>query len=100
MGVGVRKGTKAVVVFLASRIPESQLDVLAIDLDIGDVVLKDGGNIDLEVVASASLLYSTCLLCIGQWPSIDPNRRIRESVCIGGMQIRDGRWQDDADGRG
>lgn len=33
---------------MASRIPKSELDVLAINLDIGNVVLKDGGDVDLE----------------------------------------------------
>lgn len=48
VGVGVRKGTETVVIFLASRIPKGQLDVLAINLDIGDVVLENGGNVDLN----------------------------------------------------
>jgi hypothetical protein len=48
MGIGVGQGTETVVVLLASRIPKGQLDVLAIDLDIGDVVLKDGRDVDLE----------------------------------------------------
>ena len=45
--VGVRQGTETIVVFLACRIPESELDVLAVDLDIGDIVLEHGGDIDL-----------------------------------------------------
>jgi hypothetical protein len=48
VGVGVGQGAETVVILLASRIPEGQLDVLAIDLDIGDVVLKDSGDVDLE----------------------------------------------------
>lgn len=47
MGVGVGEGTETVVILLASRIPEGQLNVLAINLDIGDVVLEDGGDVDL-----------------------------------------------------
>jgi hypothetical protein len=47
VGVGVGQGAETVVILLASRIPEGQLDVLAIDLDIGDVVLKDSGDVDL-----------------------------------------------------
>jgi hypothetical protein len=47
VGVGVGKRSKTVVVFLASRIPQGQLYMLAINLDIGDVVLKDGRDIDL-----------------------------------------------------
>jgi hypothetical protein len=45
--VGVWKGTEAVVIFLAGGIPESELDVLAVNLDIGDIVLEDGGDVDL-----------------------------------------------------
>jgi hypothetical protein len=32
---------------LASRIPKSKLDVLAVDLNIGDIVLEDSGDVDL-----------------------------------------------------
>jgi hypothetical protein len=49
--VGVWERTEAVVIFLASSIPEGELDVLAIDLYIGDVVLEDGGHIDLIEVS-------------------------------------------------
>jgi hypothetical protein len=45
--VGVRKRAETVVIFLASSIPESELDVLAVHFDIGDVVLENGGDIDL-----------------------------------------------------
>ncbi len=45
--VGVGQRAQPVIILLASRIPKGQLDVLAIDLDIGDIVLKDGGDIDL-----------------------------------------------------
>jgi hypothetical protein len=47
MRVGVRERAQSVVIFLASGIPEGELDVLAIDLDVGDVVLEDGGDVDL-----------------------------------------------------
>ena len=47
MGVGIGEWAKTVVVFLASRIPQRELDVLAVDLHIGDVVLEHGGDIDL-----------------------------------------------------
>ena len=46
--VGVRQRAQTVVILLAGGIPEGELDVLAVDLDIGDVVLKDGGDVDLE----------------------------------------------------
>lgn len=47
MGVGVGERTKTVVVFLASRIPQGQLDVLAVNLDVGNIVFEDGGDVDL-----------------------------------------------------
>lgn len=47
VGVGVGEGPEPVIVFLAGRIPQGELDVLAIDLDVGDVVLEDGRNVDL-----------------------------------------------------
>jgi hypothetical protein len=45
--IGVGERAQAVVVFLAGGIPQGQLDVLPIDLDVGDVVLEDGGDVDL-----------------------------------------------------
>jgi hypothetical protein len=45
--VRVRERAQPVVVLLAGRVPERQLDVLAVDLDVGNVVLKDGGDVDL-----------------------------------------------------
>lgn len=48
VGVGVGKRSESVVVFLTRRIPQRQLDVLAIHLDICDVVLEDGGHVDLR----------------------------------------------------
>jgi hypothetical protein len=51
--VGVGKRAETVIIFLTSRIPKSELDVLAINFDIGDVVLEDSGDIDLrEIVVS------------------------------------------------
>ena len=47
MRVGIGERAEAVVVFLAGGIPQGQLDVLAVDLDIGDVVLEDGRDVDL-----------------------------------------------------
>lgn len=48
MRVGVREGTETVVVLLAGGIPKGQFDVLSVNLDIGDVVLEDGGDVDLN----------------------------------------------------
>lgn len=53
--VGVRQRTESVVVFLASSIPKGQLDVLAVDLDVGDVVLEDGRDVDLVWVWTGKL---------------------------------------------
>lgn len=46
--VGVRERSETVIIFLASRIPQGQLDVLVVNLDVGDVVLENGGDVDLE----------------------------------------------------
>lgn len=48
MGVRVGQRTEPIVVFLTSRIPKSELNMLAINLDIGDVVLEDSGDVDLS----------------------------------------------------
>jgi hypothetical protein len=48
MRVRIAEGAETIIVFLACRIPEHQLHVFSIDLDIGDVVFKDGGHIDLQ----------------------------------------------------
>lgn len=47
MGIRVGERAKTIVVFLTRCIPKSELDVLAIDFDIGNVVLENGGDIDL-----------------------------------------------------
>jgi hypothetical protein len=47
MRIGVREWAETVVIFLAGRIPEGELNVFAIDFDVGDVVLEDGGDVDL-----------------------------------------------------
>lgn len=48
VGVGVGEGAEAVVIFLASGIPKGQLDVLAVNLDVGDIVFENGGDVDLR----------------------------------------------------
>jgi hypothetical protein len=45
--VGVGERAETVVIFLASGIPEGELDVLAVNLDVGDVVFENGGDVDL-----------------------------------------------------
>lgn len=49
MRVRVGERAETVIVLLTSGIPKSKLDVLSVDLDIGDVVLEDSGNVHLEV---------------------------------------------------
>lgn len=53
MRVGVGKRAETVVIFLASSIPEGEFDVLAIDLDVGDVVFENGGDIDLAITLAS-----------------------------------------------
>lgn len=53
MRVRVGERAQSVVIFLASGIPEGELDVLAIDFDIGDVVLEDGGDVNLWTIMLA-----------------------------------------------
>ena len=48
VGLRVRQWAKTIVVLLTSSIPEGQLNMLSVDLYIGDVVLEHGGNIDLR----------------------------------------------------
>lgn len=48
MGVRVGERTESVVVFLTRRIPKSEFNVLAINLDIRDVVLENSGDVDLS----------------------------------------------------
>lgn len=52
MRVGVGQRTETVIIFLTRRIPKSELNVLAIHLYIGDVVLEDGGDVDLLGISS------------------------------------------------
>lgn len=48
VGVGVRQRTETVIIFLASSIPKGEFNVLAINLDVGDIVLEDGRDVDLH----------------------------------------------------
>jgi hypothetical protein len=47
MRIGVGERAESVVIFLAGGIPEGEFDVLAVNLDIGDVVLENGRDVDL-----------------------------------------------------
>jgi len=46
--IGVGKRSETVIIFLTGGIPKSQLDVLAIDLDVGNVVLENSGDVHLR----------------------------------------------------
>lgn len=65
MRVGIREWAETIVIFLAGGIPQGEFDVLAIDLNIGHIVLKDSWDIDLKYGAmsgteSQSLLKWKC----------------------------------------
>jgi hypothetical protein len=60
VGVGVGERAETVVIFLAGGIPKGELDVLAINLDIGDVVLEDSGDIDLDGVSGCARGRALC----------------------------------------
>lgn len=68
MRVRVGERAETVVIFLASSIPKGELDVFAINLDIGDVVLEDGGDIDLvrracQIANSMCRCVNACCCC-------------------------------------
>lgn len=46
--VGVGQRAQTVVIFLACGIPEGELNVLAVNLYIGNVVLENSGHVDLQ----------------------------------------------------
>ncbi|GMR49156.1 hypothetical protein PMAYCL1PPCAC_19351, partial [Pristionchus mayeri] len=46
--VGVRERSQSVVVFLPRSIPQRQLHLLSIDLDVCDVVLEDSGDVPVR----------------------------------------------------
>ena len=60
VGVGVGERAETVVILLAGGIPEGELDVLAIDLDIGDVVLENSGDVDLWERGVSACARSCC----------------------------------------
>jgi hypothetical protein len=55
VGVGVREGSQTIIVFLSGCIPQCQLNVLSINLDICYIVLKDSRNIDLRITENLAL---------------------------------------------
>lgn len=48
MRVRVGERAQTVVIFLACGIPEGELNVLAVDLYVGDIVFENSGHIDLH----------------------------------------------------
>lgn len=50
MGVWITEGPETVIVLLASGIPEGELDVLAVNFDVCDVVLEHCWDVDLVTV--------------------------------------------------
>jgi hypothetical protein len=49
MGIRVGEGSETVVVLLSGRIPKRQLDMFAVNLDIGNIVLKDSWDVNLTI---------------------------------------------------
>jgi hypothetical protein len=45
MGFSVGKWSEAFIVFLAGGVPESELNMFAIDAAVGNVIFKDSGNL-------------------------------------------------------
>lgn len=48
MRIWIAQRAKAIVVFLAGGIPQSKFDMLAIHFNIGNIVFKHGGDVDLS----------------------------------------------------
>jgi hypothetical protein len=67
VGVGVRERAETVVIFLASGIPEGELDVLAVNLDIGNVVLEDSGDVDLGRESCQCMCSVERQICLLRW---------------------------------
>lgn len=76
--IGIGEGTETVIIFLASRIPQGQLNVLAIDLDVGDIVLENGGDVDLE----CTLAYEAWgCECAPRFSAVNQRRLYRSAGC-------------------
>jgi len=58
------RSNNALVVLLSGGIPERELDLLSVDLDIGNIVLENGRDVDLCVSGNPGRL--------GDMPSVDP----------------------------
>ena len=60
MGVGVAEGAEPVVVFLAGSIPQRELNVLSVHLDIGDVVLEHSRDVNLCIYVRVEFVLPGC----------------------------------------
>lgn len=47
MRIWVRERSETIIILLTGGIPKGQLNVLAIDLDVGNVVLENSGDVHL-----------------------------------------------------
>ena len=47
MGIRVTERAKTIVVFLAGRIPQREFNVFSVNLYVRNIVLKDGGDVNL-----------------------------------------------------
>ena len=65
MRVWVRERTQSIIVLLTCSIPEREFNVLAVDLNIGNVVFEDRWYIDLSLVPFPSLKLS---IPLGMYP--------------------------------
>lgn len=81
MGVGVGERAETVVILLAGGIPEGELDVLAVDLDVGDVVLEDGGDVDLEGVSAVAWEGGRWQLSAAPVPRAARLTQLRDGAC-------------------
>jgi hypothetical protein len=47
--IRVAQRAETIIIFLASGIPQGQFDVLAVDFNIGNIVLEDSGDVNLNM---------------------------------------------------
>jgi hypothetical protein len=48
MGIRVAERSETVIVLLARSIPQRQFDVLAVNFNVGDIILEDSRDVDLK----------------------------------------------------
>jgi hypothetical protein len=49
MRVRVAQRAETIIIFLASGIPQGQFHVLAVDFNVGNIVLEHSGNVNLNL---------------------------------------------------